>query len=256
MKVVFENKEQDIFAKQISGFRASFPAFHDHIEILYILRGAMGVSIGGKSRVLKAGEMSVCFPYQIHSYEEAPEAEVLLALIPSRAAGTFASELLAFCPREPYITPAPHMVTLLKQLIAHNGQRQELANVYVCALAGEFLAQMALEPVAETDTNTVQRLLLYCQEHYRENISVTTAAQALHISQRYVTKIFADRQGCSFRKYINRLRIMDVKKLLQETNRTITDIMLACGFNNQSTFNRVFCEETGITPRDFRSMHK
>lgn len=256
MKAVFENKQQDIFARRIKGFRASFPAFHDHVELVYVIRGELGVAIGSKSYLLKAGEMSVCFPYQIHSYEEAPKAEVLLAMFPSKAAGAFANALLRSCPQDPYFSPQPHMVMLLERLATHNGQQKELADVYVSALAGELLTQMPLDAVEELDTNTVQKLLLYCQEHYRDNISVTAATRALHISERYVTKIFADRQGCSFRKYINRLRVMDVKKLLQETDRTITDIMLACGFNNQSTFNRVFSEETGMSPRAFRTMAK
>ena len=253
MKATFENKEQNIFAKEIKGFRASFPAYHDHVEIVYVMAGALGVCIGGKNRMLKAGEMSVCFPYQIHSYEQAPSARVLLVMFPTKAAGVFSGDLLKFSPREYCLTPAPYMHMLLQRLVSCEEEgAKELADVYVSALAGELLKQMPMEMVEQTDTNTVQKLLLYCQEHYKEPISVTTAAKAVHISERYVTKIFAQRQGCSFRKYINRLRIMDIKKLLQESDRTITDIMLACGFNNQSTFNRVFFEEVGISPREFR----
>ena len=256
MKAVFENKEKDILVKRIKGFQSFPPAFHDHVEILLVLGGSIRVSVGEKQRVLQAGEMSVCFPYQIHSYEESADAEVLLVLFPSMAADVFATDLLKVCPSYPYIKPEQHLIAMLQRLLAHSNQsgkeEKELTKVYICAIVGELLLQMPMEAVGEKDTNTIQKLLLYCQEHYRENIGVASAAKAVHISQRYVTKILTTQQGCAFRTYINRLRLMDVKKLLQETERTITDVMLSCGFNNQSTFNRVFQEETGMSPREYR----
>ncbi len=260
MKAVFENKEQEILVKQIKGFLDFSSAYHDHIEMILVLEGSIYASIGGKDHVLKPGQMSICFPYQIHSYEKAPDAQVLLALFPSRAAGMFTETVLKMRPQDPYIQPAPHIVTLLQRLLVQSNQTgaqaKALTNVYISAIVGELLQQMPMEPVGEMDTNAIQKLLSYCQNHYRENISVASASQAVHISERYITKIFSTQQGCVFRKYINRLRIMDVKRLLQETDRTVTDIMLTCGFNNQSTFNRVFYEQTGMSPREYRKQGK
>lgn len=260
MKAVFENKEQNILVKHIRGFQRFLPAFHDHVEILLILSGSIRVSIGENQRVLQPGEMSVCFPYQIHSYEESADAEVLLVLFPSKAVDVFGDALLKVCPVNPYWKPEPYFVTLLQRLLAHSNQpgreEAELTKVYICAIVGELLQQIPMNAVKEKDTNAIQKLLLYCQEHYLQNVSVASAAKAVNISQSYVTKIFATEQKCAFRTYINRLRVMDVKKLLVETNRTITDIMLTCGFNNQSTFNRVFQEETGMSPREYRKFAK
>jgi AraC-like DNA-binding protein len=108
------------------------------------------------------------------------------------------------------------------------------------------------EPVNEMDLEVVQKLLKYCEEHYREDISIASVSDTLHISESYVTKLFSARLDCSFRKYINRLRLMEVKKLLRSSEKTIIDIMLSCGFNNQSSFNRIFFEEIGCTPREYR----
>ena len=257
MKAVFESKEQSVLVKKIEGFQKFLPAFHDHVELVLVLQGSLQVTIGGHSHKLLAGEMSVCFPYQIHSYEQSREAQVLLVMFPPAVADVFAGTLLNVCPRTPYIRPGAPLVSLLQRLpecVCQKGEiPQKLAKVYFNAIVGEILLQVPTEPVEEKDTSTIQKIFLYCQNHYREDITVASVAKAVHISQSCVTKNLSARQGCPFRKYINSLRVAEVKRLLEETDRTVTDIMFACGFKNQSTFNRVFYEETGMSPRAYRN---
>lgn len=256
MKAVFESKEQSVLVKKIEGFQKFLPAFHDHIELILVLRGNLQVTIGGYTHTLLAGEMSVCFPYQIHSYEQSLDAQVLLVMFPPAVADVFAGTLLKVCPTTPYIRPNTHLVSLLERLaecICQTGEHWRiLTKVYLNAVAGELLQQMPTKPVEEKDTTTIQKIFLYCQMHYREDITVASVAKAVHISQSCVTKNLSARQGCAFRKYINSLRVAEVKRLLEETKHTVTDIMFASGFKNQSTFNRVFYEETGMSPRAYR----
>ena len=41
--------------------------------------------------------------------------------------------------------------------------------------------------------------------------------------------------------------------ILQDSNESITNIALDCGFESQRTFNRVFKERFKMTPREFRN---
>ena len=256
MKAFFENKEKLALVKRIRGFQKFPPAFHDHVELVLVIKGALQASVGGKVYTLQAGEMSVCFPYQIHSYEQSRNVEALLVMFPSSAADVFSGTLLQVCPDIPFFRPAPYLISLLERLEDCMKNPAEisrsLTKVYFDAVVGELLLQMPTVPVEKKDTNTIQKLFMYCQAHYRENITVASVAKAVHVSQSYVTKIFSAGQGYAFRSYINSLRLAEVKRLLTETDRTVTDIMLASGFNNQSTFNRVFYEETGMSPREYR----
>lgn len=257
MKGVFENNDLCIVAKQIKGFWAFPPMFHAHMEIVFVINGKINMTIDGKFHTLMPGELSICFPYLIHSYEESPDAEAVILLFSASAAGSFENRLRQVKPQNPYIEPSPESLSLLKQILAHNsaeGQEGDLTKAYLSALVGELLLKLPLEPICEIDVEIVHKLLVYCEEHYREDISVAAVAENLHISEKYVTKIFSAKLGCSFRKYINRLRLTEVKKLLRSTDRTIIDIMFSCGFNNQSSFNRIFFEEIGITPREYRQL--
>ena len=69
----------------------------------------------------------------------------------------------------------------------------------------------------------------------------------------YVSKIFSDKLRYGFREYINSLRINKARALLAESSLPISEIMYACGFSNQSSFNRVFQEFCGCTPREYKN---
>lgn len=258
MKGVFENNDLSVVAKQVKGFWAFPPMFHAHMEIVFVINGSINMTIDGKHHTLMPGELSVCFPYLIHSYEESPDAEAVILLFSSSATGEFEQRLRQVKPSNPYIVPSSEALSVLKQIIVHNTEKRQdseaLIKAYLSALVGELLIKLPLVPVEELDTEIVQKLLMYCEEHFREEINIRTAAETLHISESYVSKLFSAKLGCSLRKYINRLRLVEVKKLLRSSDRSIIDIMLSCGFNNQSSFNRIFYEEIGITPREYRQM--
>ena len=124
---------------------------------------------------------------------------------------------------------------------------------YISALVGEILMCAEPVPVKTDKASAIRNLVIYCNENFTEDISIQSAAAACFISESFVSKIFSREIGCSFPAYINELRVRYARDLLRKTDMKITDIMYACGFKNQSSFNRVFFEQCGQTPRQFRS---
>ena len=59
-----------------------------------------------------------------------------------------------------------------------------------------------------------------------------------------------------FRAYLNALRMEEAKRLLKTTDEPITQIAYSCGYNSQTTFNRVFRERFDKTPREMRDEKK
>ena len=88
MKAVFENNDLSVVAKQVKGFWAFPPMFHAHMEIVFVINGSINMSIDGKHHTLMPGELSVSFPYLIHSYEESPDAEAVILLFSPSASTT------------------------------------------------------------------------------------------------------------------------------------------------------------------------
>ena len=216
------------------------------------------MTIDGQSHTLKSGEMSVLFPYLVHSYENALKADTLLILFEPKTVGAFETELLSKKPRCPYLADADRFLPLLSRIIELVGREDTVgyrtACSYLQAMVGELLDTIPLCDVETVTENMTKPILFYCSEHFaNEDISIKKIADGLYISPSYVSKVFSSKLKYGFREYINELRISRAKELLSETDMKIVNIMLECGFKNQSSFNRIFSDICGMSPRDYRA---
>ena len=74
------------------------------------------------------------------------------------------------------------------------------------------------------------------------------------MSVRKLHMLFAP-TGLSFCEWLHRQRIAEARSLLANpamVDRSVTEIALSVGFNDVSTFYRVFRAESGVTPGDYR----
>lgn len=252
MQSVFEKRPSDLlYGKLVDGFQGYPPMFHSHGELLYVVRGSLNITIDGKDYMLQEGQFSILFPYLTHSYQHAPDARVLFFLFdPSVIA--FTNTMLNKHPVCPIMDGKPFAAMLLRAQEMLNMKKTKTATAYLNAVLGEFLEVAQLTDAPEVDRSTTVKILEYCAEHFAEPITLKTIADALFISQSYVSKVFSDKLRYSFREYINSLRINRAKELLTDSGLPISEIMFACGFTNQSSFNRVFQAFCGCTPRAYR----
>ena len=262
MKAVFQKTDDFGFiAKRIKNFRGYPPMFHSHLELIYVISGEISMNIDGHSRRLKEGEMSVLFPYIVHSYENAPETEIYIMLFEPQIVGSFEEELGSQKPAFPFYADARPLEPLFERIVelASSGDSVgfKTACSYLQAAVGELLAVMPLCEIDAVAENMTKPILLYCSEHFSDgDISIKKVADELYISKSYVSKVFSSKLKYGFREYVNELRISEAKKLLKKTDRKIVDIMLDCGFKNQSSFNRIFSDICGISPKEYRQKRK
>ena len=252
MQSVFEKRPSDLlYGSLVKGFHGYPPMFHSHGELLYVVSGSLNITIDGKDYVLQEGKLSILFPYLTHSYQSAPDAQVLFFLFdPSVIA--FTNTMLTKHPVCPIMDGKPFAAMLLRAREMLKMQKVKTATAYLNAVLGEFLEVAQLTDAPDISGSTAVKILEYCAEHYTEQITLKQIADALFISQSYVSKIFSDKLHYSFREYINSLRISKAKELLSDSSFPISEIMFACGFSNQSSFNRVFQEFCGCSPREYK----
>lgn len=262
MKAVFEKKADLRFsAKHICGLKPFPPMFHTHCELVYILDGQVKIMIDGHEYHLEPGNLALIFPYVVHSYESAPDAKAYLCMFDPSSVQLFEGDLLSRKPVVPHITDGSSFAPLLKKITelsaANDAYSQRIAISYLGAMIGELLNDLSLCDVETTPDNMIKPILNYCYEHFAdEDISIKKVADALYISDSYVSKVFCSKLKYNFREYINTLRISHAKKLLSETDIRIVDIMLECGYKNQSSFNRIFYNIVNTAPTEYRSAKK
>lgn len=113
---------------------------------------------------------------------------------------------------------------------------------------------------AETGTWSItpameRKLLLalaYLRENYRDEISREGLAADLGVNPDNLGRLFKMYTGERLGDYVNRLRVRAAAWRLRDPQRRIGDIAVEVGFENASTFNRVFKNIMNTTPSRFR----
>lgn len=88
------------------------------------------------------------------------------------------------------------------------------------------------------------------------NLSVERICAIMCISK---TKLFTKLKnltGLSITHFMRKIRLNNAKKLLSQTNMTISEIAYSVGFNDPKYFTRVFGEEFGMSPKEVRLQWK
>ena len=102
--------------------------------------------------------------------------------------------------------------------------------------------------------NFVDELMLYIENNIRSEITVTGLCNYFGISRTSFYDLSSQCLDCSVMQYIKRIRVEKAKKLLQETDLSITEISEQIGFMDYNYFLRVFKKETGISCKEFRQV--
>jgi YesN/AraC family two-component response regulator len=115
------------------------------------------------------------------------------------------------------------------------------------------MAISLLEIVETNDTTALIRQgIYYIHQHYTEDITLEAVAGYVHVSSSYFSSLFKEKTSVSFTVYVNRMKIERAKKLLKNSEMTLTDIAMALGFCSQSYFSSVFKKHVGMSPKQFR----
>jgi len=254
MKPIFEKKELfDLKALKIRHFNGFPPMFHPHCELIYVVKGSIPTVIDGTEHLLREGEISFLFPYLSHSYAAAENAEVIVLLF-NPTATVFSHLLLTRKPQICYTDGRPFLPLLQRILLLSEQGKDKTAISYLNALIGEITDLLPLTDSDQQADDITVRILEYCSEHFTEDVTLNRIAESLYVSTSYVSKIFTHKLKYNFRDYLNALRIDKAKSLLEQTELKIADVMYECGFNNQSSFNRVFRSFCGLSPREYKKV--
>jgi len=98
----------------------------------------------------------------------------------------------------------------------------------------------------------------HCRDEQRYldfDISLEKLSEQLSTNRTYLSRYLAN-QGMNFREYINGLRIQHACRLMNESEGRIVlkNVASKSGFRHLSTFRRVFKEQTGVLPSEYKTI--
>lgn len=93
----------------------------------------------------------------------------------------------------------------------------------------------------------------YVKDNYASEISVTQIAKYLCLNENYFIRLFKSKMGITPNKYIMEIRLFYAKNMLMETDLSVSEVALRCGFNTPSYFAAAFKKMYNKTPARYRS---
>lgn len=263
MNPFFENRENaHPLLESFESENMEFPEhLHNHVEILTVLSGQIGVRVMEKTGTLKKGDCAFIFPHQIHSYQRLAESRIRLYIFDSSLAGAYLYSLRKYVPSRPFVPggelPADASLAL-ERLYALSHEGFSPADSPLCCAWLQVLFALIWPLLALSERRLSEgmeltcRLVRYIMENFQEQLTLETLAHELHVNKCYLSSVFSNRLHLSFRQYLNRFRVEYAAQLMKETHSPLTEIWAEAGFNSQRSFNRAFSEIMGMTPREYR----
>lgn len=98
----------------------------------------------------------------------------------------------------------------------------------------------------------VQKALEFMRSRVEAQISVTDVATHVSYSPDHLARIFHAVTGKGILQNLHDIRVETAKNLLRQTKLNIGEVAYAVGCENHSSFTRLFCRATGMSPALFR----
>ncbi|MFW6306098.1 MAG: response regulator transcription factor [Bacillota bacterium] len=102
----------------------------------------------------------------------------------------------------------------------------------------------------------IKKIYDFIQDNFREKLTRKDIATHVYLNPAYLSRLFKKETGMTLTEYITELRINEAKKLLVETDYTITAIAEEIGYYNYSYFSKIFKEIVGFTAGEYRKNYQ
>jgi len=106
----------------------------------------------------------------------------------------------------------------------------------------------------ERDGRRMDKVMRFILDNSTRQISLEEVAAQAFMSKEAFCRFFKLRTRRTFTQYVQQLRITEAKKLLLETDLSISQISFQVGFQTLSHFNKSFKGLTEMTPKDWRKL--
>ncbi|MEF2965473.1 AraC family transcriptional regulator [Paenibacillus sp. M1] len=229
----------------------------------FVLGGKVCFEFGNQRMVLQKDDLFCLFPGRTYHYYMIPSETPLqmswLALDGSRVKPLL--ELSGVTPETPFGTKRitsrlRETVDCMLGTMAGYEHWNPVVSLELQGLVCKLLACLALNPSPvhrAEPSGWIRECMDFMDLHATEGISVQQAAEFAGVHRSYFSNVFRSQVGVSPQKYMQKIRMEKAKRLLVETNATVTEIALSLGYPNLYTFTRAFKSYYKAPPLNVRS---
>ena len=115
----------------------------------------------------------------------------------------------------------------------------------------------AQEPIrsdaADGKSRYVRQAMDYIAGHSGDpEISITSIAEALSVSEGHLSHLFKKETGCTVLGYLTQYRMQRAMELLKDRSRKIYEVAAEVGYGDVTYFSSIFKKHVGISPSEYQ----
>ena len=248
---------------------------HSNLEIYRLLEGSCQMEIGSTSISCVKDDFVIIMPNIVHSlflsegtdctFEHihfSPELPSELALDDLLGIQTSLLNALIYCYPSFCHIPADYFI---KDRVSDIVREMEQAGMFSRPQMNLLMSELLIHLLQLSDKDfssytqkySVQNMyvlsaLQYIEQNYADKIEVGDIADQLHISSRYLNKLFQKHTNMTLLNYINVFRMNQAFLLMTDPQLTLTEIASRVGMNDSQHFSKLFKSVIGSSPSLFR----
>ena len=252
--------------------------WHSYGEIILVGPGKTNIYMVNQKRYdLVEGDFVLAWPMEMHGIIDADREESLViqfgnsfmnSLFDLQRIMHFYKNLHVVCKNShPELAAELKELTFeMRDIFFSNDNNKELK---CCMLLMRFMLTLdehrkefapELDPKAINGyTDDVMRRMMMVTDYIKNNLTADDLSQGAMaemagISKDYFSRIFKNLTGMNYSKWLNTVRIEKAIELLSQKNMTLTEVAMMSGFQSIPSFNRVFREDKGMAPGEYRNL--
>ena len=253
---------------------------HDYIELGYVVKGNFKQKISGKDIIFQEGDVCLIDKNCIHQdYLSCQDSIVLFFGIENSMFEEVMNEHITTGKIISFLQTALMKQSDLQQYIHFHPARDarkeiepclsllltelyenKIGSTHICRglllrifriLSTHYDFSLTRERQKNINWTVFEEICSYIQTHYQ---SVTTheLMERFHFQRDYFNRLIRKKTGMTYSEYLQNIRLEQAKRLLIETELTISEIAEQVGYRNKGYFYQLFVEKYNMTPGKYK----
>lgn len=246
--------------------------WHNSIEILYVLKGEIDVTIDSDSCIIKQGEVEIINVDEAHTISSKVDNLVLIFNIDTEFLKNYYKDIddvffytdnTSQIEEGKYDVLKRYLSNIYYEMIKHGEEYEIEIQSNTVSLLFHLVNEFHYLTIEDSDLKDKEiqleryhRITKYIYTNYMNKISLKDIADKEFLSLHYLSHELKNRFGYSFQEILNLTRIEESIKLLLDTDTSVSDIALETGFSHVRYYNKNFKTYYNCTPSQFRKKYK
>lgn len=229
----------------------NLPHWHIESELIFAEKGSAEVMTDNNLYVLSEGYCVFIRSGAVHYIKAESDSVISVMKIDSQLISAEFGTLAPVCPLLENKYDVSDTFEKIRQEISNSEKYYEvICSGLALALTAEiFRNEKTSSADNSSGSGAYKKLLRLISERYAD-ITFDEAAEIMCFSKPYFSKYFRRMSGMTFSEYLNIVRVSEAVKMLSKGGMSAAETAAAAGFGTIRSFNRVFRQYTGCTPRD------